>query len=35
MSDIQHFVPPAGAGEVEILARLRQPIPAGVTSVYL
>jgi hypothetical protein len=36
MSDIQHFVPPTGPGEeVDILARLRQPIPAGVTPVYL
>ena len=35
MSDIQHFVPPAGPEEVDVLGRLRQPIPAGVTSVYV
>ncbi len=35
MSDIQHFVPPAGEEEVEILGRLRQPVPAGVASVYV
>lgn len=35
MSDIQHFVPPAGPEEADVLGRLRQPIPAGVTSVYV